>query len=40
MKRVAIQGFSGCFHEQAARMFYQQHEEESHDEPSDDGGEE
>ena len=29
MKRVAIQGFSGCFHEQAARMFYQQHEEES-----------
>lgn len=23
MKRVAIQGFSGCFHEQAARDFYQ-----------------
>ena len=22
--RVAIQGFSGCFHEQAARMFYRQ----------------
>lgn len=22
MKRVAIQGFSGCFHEQAARQFY------------------
>ena len=22
MKRVAIQGFSGCFHEEAARLFY------------------
>ena len=22
MKRVAIQGFKGCFHEQAARLFY------------------
>ena len=21
-KRVAIQGYSGCFHEQAARLFY------------------
>jgi prephenate dehydratase len=28
MKRVAIQGFSGCFHEQAARMFYREHEAE------------
>ena len=26
MKRVAIQGFSGCFHEQAARMFYRNRE--------------
>lgn len=25
MKRIAIQGVKGCFHEQAARMFYQQH---------------
>ena len=23
MKRVAIQGFKGCFHEQAARLFYE-----------------
>lgn len=22
MKRVAIQGYSGCFHEQAARLFW------------------
>lgn len=22
MKRVAIQGYKGCFHEQAARLFY------------------
>ena len=26
MKRVAIQGFAGCFHEQAARDFYQRTE--------------
>ena len=26
MKRVAIQGFSGCFHEEAARIFYQARE--------------
>ena len=26
MKRVAIQGYSGCFHEQAARIFYDRHE--------------
>ena len=26
MERVAIQGFSGCFHEQAARAFYQRTE--------------
>ena len=25
-KKVAIQGFSGCFHEQAARMFYRERE--------------
>ena len=25
MKRVAIQGVKGCFHEQAARMFYEGH---------------
>lgn len=25
MKRVAIQGVKGCFHEQAARLFYQDH---------------
>lgn len=25
MKRVAIQGVKGCFHEQAARAFYQEH---------------
>ena len=25
MKRIAIQGVKGCFHEQAARMFYQNH---------------
>lgn len=28
MTRVAIQGFSGCFHEQAAREFYLAHEGE------------
>ena len=26
-KRVAIQGVKGCFHEQAARLFYQEHEQ-------------
>ncbi len=26
MKRVAIQGFRGCFHEEAARNFYREHE--------------
>ena len=26
MKRVAIQGIKGCFHEQAARVFYKEHE--------------
>lgn len=26
VKKVAIQGFHGCFHEQAARIFYQQHQ--------------
>ena len=26
MKRVAIQGVKGCFHEQAARLFYEQNE--------------
>ena len=25
MKRIAIQGVKGCFHEQAARMFYEEH---------------
>lgn len=25
-KRIAIQGVKGCFHEQAARLFYQEHE--------------
>ena len=25
MKKVAIQGFSGCFHEEAARKFYEEH---------------
>ena len=25
MKKIAIQGYSGCFHEQAARTFYQEH---------------
>ena len=25
MKRIAIQGVKGCFHEQAARMFYRNH---------------
>lgn len=25
MKRIAIQGVKGCFHEQAARLFYQEH---------------
>ncbi|MBQ1623690.1 MAG: hypothetical protein II097_03900 [Bacteroidales bacterium] len=25
-KRVAIQGFSGCFHEEAARKFYRDRE--------------
>ena len=25
-KRVAIQGYSGCFHEEAARLFYQERE--------------
>ena len=29
MKSVAIQGFSGCFHEQAAREFYQTRGEET-----------
>ena len=29
MKNVAIQGFSGCFHEQAAREFYQAQGEET-----------
>ena len=24
MKRIAIQGIKGCFHEQAARLFYQE----------------
>ena len=28
-KRVAIQGFSGCFHEEAARKFYQEKEDVS-----------
>ncbi|MBR5385376.1 MAG: prephenate dehydratase [Bacteroidales bacterium] len=27
-RRVAIQGYSGCFHEQAARLFYSIHEEQ------------
>ena len=26
MKRIAIQGVKGCFHEQAARLFYEEHE--------------
>ena len=26
MKRIAIQGVKGCFHEQAARLFYENHE--------------
>ena len=26
MKRIAIQGAKGCFHEQAARLFYEEHE--------------
>ena len=26
MKKVAIQGVKGCFHEQAARLFYEQSE--------------
>ena len=25
MKRIAIQGVKGCFHEQAARLFYEEH---------------
>ena len=25
MKRIAIQGVKGCFHEQAARLFYEDH---------------
>ncbi len=25
MKRVAVQGVKGCFHEQAARLFYEAH---------------
>jgi len=25
MKRIAIQGIKGCFHEQAARLFYEEH---------------
>lgn len=25
MKKIAIQGVKGCFHEQAARMFYEEH---------------
>ena len=25
MKKIAIQGVKGCFHEQAARLFYQEH---------------
>ena len=25
MKKVAIQGIKGCFHEQAARLFYEKH---------------
>ena len=25
MKKIAIQGVKGCFHEQAARLFYQGH---------------
>lgn len=28
MKRISIQGVKGCFHEQAARMFYQAHGQE------------
>ena len=28
MKKVAIQGFSGCFHEEAARAFYLQREQD------------
>lgn len=27
MKRIAIQGVKGCFHEQAARLFYENHEQ-------------
>ncbi len=30
MKRVAIQGFAGCFHEQAARLFYGREEAWGH----------
>ena len=30
-KRVAIQGFSGCFHEEAARQFYQKQENDTPD---------
>jgi len=26
MKRIAVQGVKGCFHEQAARLFYEKHE--------------
>jgi len=29
MKRVAIQGFTGCFHEEAARQFYEKRKEAS-----------
>ena len=25
MKKIAIQGVKGCFHEQAARLFYEEH---------------
>ena len=27
-RRVAIQGFAGCFHEEAARRFYKEHFDE------------
>jgi len=30
-RRVAIQGYAGCFHEEAARLFYREHGEESLD---------
>ena len=25
MKKISIQGVKGCFHEQAARLFYKEH---------------